>query len=167
MLGIWVARASWGLSSVRQRLVLLPRLALQPRLNKTIHSTEVYCVPLMVLCFPNWESPPLVTATQASGNNLCIRYSTSTSLVSGMTKSLYMDTTASTLIFACPPSVPSERDGSLPYVNALSLNLSSTCFSTAGFVIASAMPCLSSSLINLVNRSSSERNLDSATNLPK
>lgn len=48
----------------------------------------------------------------AAGSSLCIRYSTSTSFVRGITKSLYMATTASTLILLC--SAPTPTEGSVP-----------------------------------------------------
>ena len=45
-------------------------------------------------------------------SNRCMRYSTSTSLVRGMTKSLYMETTAAALILPGPSALLSE--GSRP-----------------------------------------------------
>src|SRR4051794_16146033 len=57
--------------------------------------------------------------------NLCIKYSTSTSFVKGITKSLYIETTASTLIFPSPAFSP--KLGSVPYVLAFNRNLSKTC----------------------------------------
>lgn len=50
----------------------------------------------------------------AQDSSLCIRYSTSTSFVRGITKSLYMATTASTLILLCASPTASLSDGSVP-----------------------------------------------------